>query len=179
MNVPKPPILTPEENEIIAKFRDKMDRFKTYTIKDGELVVSVDRMKDKLVELEGLMSEKYIKYDESLLFDDEPLSFDDEPLPFDDEPLPFDDLGGSKEFCFQSEDEKASNPYTRREQIPKKVYDKNDIMELLQCGNQKALNFLKLLFQMKYAIKVGKSYLIKVEDFDRFFEDFKGKEIMI
>lgn len=68
---------------------------------------------------------------------------------------------------------------TKKELADKKLYGKNEIMELLQCGNQKALNFLKLLFQMHYAIKVGKSYLIKAEDFDRFFEDFKGQEIMI
>jgi hypothetical protein len=60
-----------------------------------------------------------------------------------------------------------------------KYYGKKDIMETLQCGDQKALNFLKLLFQMQYAVKVGKSYLIKAEDFDRFFEDSKGQEIAI
>lgn len=173
MNASKPPVLNPEESEIIAKFRDKMDKFHSYTIKDGELVVNVDGMKDRFAELESLMSEKYIS------FDDESWPFGDESLPFEDEPLPFDDVGEAKEFGSKSEDEETLNSDAKKEQIPKRVYDKNDIMELLQCGNQKALNFLKLLFQMKYAIKVGKSYLIKVEDFDRFFEDFKGKEIVI
>lgn len=60
-----------------------------------------------------------------------------------------------------------------------KILIKNEIMLLLGCGDQKALNFLKLLFQMKYATKVGKSYLIKSENFDRFFEDIKGQEIVI
>lgn len=42
-----------------------------------------------------------------------------------------------------------------------------------------SIKFLKLLFQMQYAIKIGKSYMVKAEDFDRFFEDFKGQEISI
>lgn len=61
----------------------------------------------------------------------------------------------------------------------KKLYGKNEIMTLLQCGSQKALNFLKLLFQMQYAVKIGKSYIIKAEDFDRFIEDHKGQKIML
>lgn len=32
---------------------------------------------------------------------------------------------------------------------------------------------------MQYAIKIGKSYMVKAEDFDSFFEDFKGQEISI
>ena len=60
-----------------------------------------------------------------------------------------------------------------------KYYGKKDIMETLQCGDQKSLNFLQLLFHIQYAVKVGKSYLIKAEDFDRFFEDSKGQEIAI
>lgn len=77
------------------------------------------------------------------------------------------------------EDKESLTPSATEELANKKLYGKNEIMELLQCGNQKALNFLKLLFQMKYAIKVGKSYLVKSEDFDRFFDDFKGQEIVI
>lgn len=77
------------------------------------------------------------------------------------------------------DDKESLTSGAKEELFNKKLYGKNEIMELLQCGNQKALNFLKLLYQMKYAIKVGKSYLIKAEDFDRFFEDFKGQEIVI
>lgn len=79
-----------------------------------------------------------------------------------------------------NDDDKESLTASEKEELSnKKLYGKNEIMELLQCGNQKALNFLKLLYQMKYAIKVGKSYLIKAEDFDRFYEDFKGHGIKI
>lgn len=82
-------------------------------------------------------------------------------------------------FELDDEDKESLTDSAKEELSNKKLYGKNEIMELLQCGNQKALNFLKLLYQMKYAIKIGKSYLIKAEDFDRFFEDFKGQEIVI
>lgn len=80
-------------------------------------------------------------------------------------------------FDFEDEDLLPSDEVS--DLANKKLYGKNEIMLLLGCGDQKALNFLKLLFQMQYAIKVGKSYLIKSEDFDRFFDDFKGQEIVI
>ena len=144
MNMPPVPReSTPEEKEAFKWIREKGDRFKTYTLIDGELLVKVDEMKDRF---SGSDIAQMISFDL--------LNLDEE----DRDLLP-DKSGGDL--------------------ADKKLYGKNEIMELLQCGNQKALNFLKLLFQMQYAIKVGKSYLIKAEDFDRFFEDFKGQEIVI
>lgn len=140
-NPPRRP--TPEEIQIIREFQKNMtimDKFKTFTIKDGK-VVQVDEVKDRFIEM---------NYKDLI----PPNAFDFE----DEELLPPDEIS---------------------ELANKKLYGKNEIMLLLGCGDQKALNFLKLLFQMKYAIKVGKSYLIKSEDFDRFFEDFKGQEIVI
>lgn len=144
MNMPPTPRKpTPEEEEALKWVKEKGDRFKTYTLVDGELVVKVDKVKDRF-------------YDSDIA---QTISFD--LLDLDDE---------DREFLSDNVGVELAN---------KKLYGKNEIMELLQCGNQKALNFLKLLFQMQYAIKVGKSYLIKAEDFDRFFEDFKGQEIVI
>jgi len=173
MNMPQiPRELTLEEQQLIDNFRDKMDRFHTYTIKDGENVVKVDDMQNRFMdllckEMSDFLNKQFPDFD-----DTDELNIPnvkDEPLPFDDAEktsasdmkdkfLPFDLAGGV---------------------VNKKLYGKEEIKELLQCGNQKALNFLKLLFQMHYAIKIGKSYLIKAEDFDRFFEDFKGQEIVI
>ncbi len=82
-------------------------------------------------------------------------------------------------FDLDDDDKELLTSETQKELADKKLYGKNEIMELLQCGNQKALNFLKLLYQMKYAINIVKSYLVRAEDFDRFFEDFKGQEIVI
>ena len=145
MSVPSNPLRppTPEEMQIISEIQKNMpvmDKFKTYTIKDGK-VVRVDEVKDRFIEM------NYKDWIPPDAFD-----FEDEEL------LPPDEIS---------------------ELANKKLYGKNEIMLLLGCGDQKALNLLKLLFQMKYAIKVGKSYLIKSEDFDRFFDDFKGQEIVI
>lgn len=144
MNIPQPPReLTPEEIQIIDKFKDKMEKFKVYTIKDGELVVKVDELKTKYNMLD------------------------------------FDSIIPPNIFDFDSEDEDPLPPSAIEELANKKLYGKEEIMKLLGCGNQKALNFLKLLFQMHYAIKIVKSYIVRAEDFDKFFEDFKGQEIMI
>lgn len=144
MNMPPTPRKpTPEEEEALKWVKEKGDRFKTYTLVNGELVVKVDKVKDRFSDSDIAQM----------------ISFD--LLDLDDE---------DREFLSDNVGVELAN---------KKLYGKNEIMELLQCGNQKALNFLKLLFQMQYAIKVGKSYLIKAEDFDRFFEDFKGQEIVI
>lgn len=164
--------LTLEEQQLIHNFRDKMDRFHTYTIKDGKIVVKVDDIQNRFMDLLCKDMSDFLKKQFPDFDDTDELNtpnVKDEPLPFDDAEktsasdmkdkfLPFDPAGGV---------------------VNKKLYGKEEIKELLQCGNQKALNFLKLLFQMHYAIKIGKSYLIKAEDFDRFFEDFKGQEIVI
>ncbi len=144
MNTPPTPREpTPEEEEAFKWVRENGDKFKTYTLVNGELFVKVDEVKDR-----------FLDPDIAQMFSSDLFDLDDE----DKELLP-DNLSG--------------------ELANKKLYGKNEIMELLQCGNQKALNFLKLLFQMQYAIKVGKKYLITAEDFNRFFEDYKGQEIVI
>ena len=61
----------------------------------------------------------------------------------------------------------------------KSIFNKEDIILLLNCKSDKALKFLKLCFDMKYAIKIGNQYYIKRDDFDRFFIDFRGKEVVI
>lgn len=65
------------------------------------------------------------------------------------------------------------------DEVAKAVYDKQDVMLLLKCKSDKALKFLKLCHNMRYATKIGNQYYIKHEDFDRFFDDFKGKEVAI
>jgi len=175
MDLPLPPRqLTPEENQILEDFRKKQDKLslvekfkmgidgtEVYTIKNGEVVIQVDALKDRLdiFDFVDMTSFKnLIDFEE-----DEEYAEGQEPLP------DFSELTEEKSLPIEKAEESAN----------KKLYGKNEIMELLGCGSQKALNFLKLLFQMQYAIKIGKSYIVKADDFDRFFEDFKGKEISI
>lgn len=176
MNVPPVRMPSPEELQLISKYRDKMDCFHTYTLENGELVIKVDDIKEQFVDLASIIDIDFFDFD-----DDEPLPFDDENETgisgFQDEQLlPYDDADQSGVPCSEDKALAFASVETLRDN---KLYGKEEIKKLLQCGNQKALNFLKLLFQMHYAIKIGKSYLIKAEDFDRFFEDYKGQEIMI
>lgn len=167
MDMPSPPRQpTHEEIQAIERFREKVDKFsivekfkngidgtERYSIEDGEVVIHVDDLKDRFS-----------------IFDFGNITFPDLYNLEEQEPLPYYD---------ESVDE-ASLPHSETEELSnKKLYGKSEIMKLLGCRNQKALNFLKLLFQMQYAIKIGKSYMVKAEDFDRFFEDFKGQEISI
>ena len=119
--------------------------------KDGKIVVvRVDDIKERL---------DAVDLNEFITFGD--IAFDDE------EPLPYDSDGNR---CLSPDAD---------EELAKKIYGKSEIMKLFGFENQKTLNFLKLLFQMEYAIKIGKSYIITAEELDRFLKENKGKEIAV
>lgn len=58
-------------------------------------------------------------------------------------------------------------------------YNKRDIMEIFDCESDKALKILKILFQLKEAIKIGKEYYVSKESLLNFLERYKGKEIYL
>lgn len=60
-----------------------------------------------------------------------------------------------------------------------KLYGKQDIMTIFKCESDKALRILKIMFQMKLAIKIGKEYYVEEEKLKEFLNDFRGKEILI
>jgi len=59
------------------------------------------------------------------------------------------------------------------------IYNKDDIMLMFNCENDKALRFMRLMFQMKVAIKIGKEYYVLKEDLLKFMEDYKGRKLLI
>lgn len=63
--------------------------------------------------------------------------------------------------------------------IVRDIYDVKDVEIIFRCEHQKALRIMKLLFSMKYALKMGKNYYVKRDDFERFFSDFAGKDVAI
>lgn len=63
--------------------------------------------------------------------------------------------------------------------ILQNIYNKEDIQKILKCESAKALRFLKFMFGTGYAIKIGRNYYVKCEDFMRFFDDYMGKEVLI
>lgn len=59
------------------------------------------------------------------------------------------------------------------------IYNKEDIKTILKCADEKALNFLKFMYQTKYAIKIGREYYVKREDFVKFLDDYMGKTVAV
>lgn len=159
---------------------DIFSRFNIYSLQDGKLEIVVDELRDRVIDshLIGLIPKNIFE-----LGDEDENDEEQESLPCNEngellKKKPY----GKSEIVEQpqgNEHKESSLSDIEEKLTDKKLYGKNEIMELLQCGNQKALNFLKLLFQMEYAIKVGKKYLITKEEFERFFKDFKGQKIVI
>ncbi len=83
------------------------------------------------------------------------------------------------EDLMEEDDYNENDKYEFEEEIYKTIYNKDDIKVLLKCEDDKALRFLKVLFQMKYSIKIGKEYYVKREDFDDFFTHHLGQSIAI
>ena len=153
------PKTVPEEIQTIMRHWDEIDKSKLigldegqrYAAKDGEVaVVRIDELRER---------SETVDLSELISIE---VDFDDEvPLPYD------------------SDGKRCLPPDADEELANKKIYGKSEIIKLFGFENQKALNFLKLLFQMEYAIKIGKSYIITAEELGRFLEENKGKEIMV
>ena len=58
-------------------------------------------------------------------------------------------------------------------------YGKKDIMRIFNCESDKALKILKVIFQMKEGVKIGREYYVGKHTLDEFMEDMKGKAIHI
>ena len=82
----------------------------------------------------------------------------------------------NKEITIEDIDEMT---FDINEDFVRDVYDVKDVEIIFKCEHQKALRIMKLLFSMNYALKMGKSYYVKRDEFERFFTNFQGKEIAI
>lgn len=52
-------------------------------------------------------------------------------------------------------------------------------MELFQCESDKALRFMRFLYSIRVAIKIGREYYVTKESLLEFLEDMQGKSIPI
>ena len=52
-------------------------------------------------------------------------------------------------------------------------------MNIFKCESDKALKILKIMFQMKFANKIGKEYYVEKENLIEFLNSYKGEEILI
>lgn len=69
--------------------------------------------------------------------------------------------------------------FTNELNLRTKILDKNDIMRIYKCKNDKALKILKIMFQMGYGNKIGKEYYISCQAHDDFVSSMVGKELFI
>ena len=79
----------------------------------------------------------------------------------------------------QQKDSAIREYVSRANQGVDTMYSKSDIMDLYHNKSDWALRFLKLLFQMGYANKIGKEYFVPKCRHDDFVRTFSGKEVSI
>ena len=60
-----------------------------------------------------------------------------------------------------------------------KLYTKEDIMQKFSCESDKALKILRLAFETRFAIKIGKEYYISAEDFTAFITHNRGRNVTL
>ena len=56
---------------------------------------------------------------------------------------------------------------------------KSEIMQIFTCESDKALRILKLMYANNFGCKVGKEYYITKNEFKKFMEAYKGKDLKI
>lgn len=59
------------------------------------------------------------------------------------------------------------------------LLDKAAIMQIFGCESDKALKILKLMYANQFGCKVGKEYYITKNEFKKFMESYKGKDLKI
>lgn len=57
--------------------------------------------------------------------------------------------------------------------------NKDDIMVIYKCQNNKALKILKVMFQMGYGNRIGKEYYTTRKYLEEFMDCMNGKEVFI
>ena len=98
----------------------------------------------------------------------------------DDEIEDLDVIGEREEKRQQRERELLAKEIIKQQtEEDKKLYNKEDIMNIFSCESDKALRILRLAHQMKYATKIGKEYYISKIDFKSFLDQIKGRNTII
>lgn len=59
------------------------------------------------------------------------------------------------------------------------LLDKAAIMQIFGCESDKALKILKMMYANQFGCKVGKEYYITKNEFKKFMESYKGKDLKI
>lgn len=59
------------------------------------------------------------------------------------------------------------------------LLSKNEIMQIFGCESDKALKILKLMYSNNFGSKVGKEYYITKNEFKKFMDSYKGKDLKL
>lgn len=59
------------------------------------------------------------------------------------------------------------------------ILNKEDIIRVFGWEDQKARAFLRMAVQMKYATKINKNIIITKENFEKYLEFLRGKDLSI
>lgn len=59
------------------------------------------------------------------------------------------------------------------------LLNKEAIMQIFGCESDKALKILKMMYANSFGCKVGKEYYITKNEFKKFMESYKGKDLKI
>lgn len=56
---------------------------------------------------------------------------------------------------------------------------KEEIMQIFKCESDKALKILKLMYSNDFGSKVGKEYYVTKNEFKKFMDSYKGKDLKL
>lgn len=57
------------------------------------------------------------------------------------------------------------------------LLDKEAIMQIFKCESDKALKILKMMYANEFGCKMGKEYYITRNEFKKFMNSYKGKDV--
>lgn len=57
------------------------------------------------------------------------------------------------------------------------LLDKESIMQIFKCESDKALKILKMMYANEFGCKMGKEYYITKNEFKKFMNSYKGKDV--
>lgn len=56
---------------------------------------------------------------------------------------------------------------------------KEEIMQIFKCESDKSLKILKLMYANEFGSKVGKEYYVTKNEFKKFIDSYKGKDLKL
>lgn len=78
-----------------------------------------------------------------------------------------------------SNEKTINNLLSRLNDKELELLNKEAIMQIFDCQDDKALKILKLMYANSFGCKIGKEYYITRNEFKKFMDSYKGKDLKI